>query len=170
MYNGLSKFTNTKRKFMHPALLPFLMAFVACCLWLKYAEVGPGDMSIIIKCNGTGLLVSVYCIFQFIKYSRGPEKIKAERNSLVALAITCVILAKVKFAEKTATNEHILSWFGPLCSAITMVMLGSPLFSLKRVFRTRRTDSLSFPLAVMSTVYQLPNRIFLLDKSPIDSA
>lgn len=140
--------TLTFHKSISVPVHPYIFTLVSTALWLRYAILT--NARTMILCNALGLMISIYCIFMYIKYSAGDAKLAVEKSVLFYVLLLFKILAVAKFY----VNEYTLAWLGPVCSASSIVMLASPLLSLGKVWKFRTTRgylSFSFTLASLIT-------------------
>ncbi|CAB3979584.1 Sugar transporter SWEET1 [Paramuricea clavata] len=125
--------------------LPFLVTAFSCFMWIMYG-ITKRDSTITFV-NMIGMtLQCMYLICHFIYSKTEP----VFRHTLYILLLTCTLLSYFKLY--IPTEEESLSTMGMTCVIITVIMFGSPLVALANIFRTKTTESLSFPLCVMTVV------------------
>ncbi|KAJ3049781.1 hypothetical protein HK097_009223 [Rhizophlyctis rosea] len=116
----------------------------SCTFWLKYGILLPNQAIIIV--NGTGLLLSIYCLMIFHRYH--DRRDQTEKHLATTFLFTLVILAYVRFNSQSPTITHQL---GFLACAMSMIMFGAPLLSLRQVLATRNPyPHITLPTAATS--------------------
>ena len=108
---------------------------------------------IVINCKGsisvpllTILLTTNFTFYTSFLFQTEP----VFRHTVYILLLTCSLLSYLKLY--IPTEEESLDKMGMTCVVITVIMFGSPLVALANIFRSKSTESLSFPLSVMTVV------------------
>ncbi|KAI9205487.1 sugar efflux transporter for intercellular exchange-domain-containing protein [Polychytrium aggregatum] len=130
------------------SILPFLSTFANCCFWLKYG-VMLGESSICWT-NAVGVIITVYALYQCHNHCESERtRAKIEKRILVTVGVVLSVLTAIKLSY----GPEILSWVGFLCCALTMVMFGTPLASLRTVIQAKSAHGhLSLPMILISFV------------------
>ncbi|XP_028411386.1 sugar transporter SWEET1-like [Dendronephthya gigantea] len=125
--------------------LPFLITSFSCFMWIMYGITKRDSTIVFVNTIGM-ILQSLYLICHFI-YSKTEPVFK---HTCYILLLTFTLLSYFKLY--IPTEDESLQSMGMTCVIITVIMFGSPLVALANIFRSRSTESLSFPLCVMTVV------------------
>mgnify|MGYP002804036410 CR=1 FL=1 len=125
--------------------LPFLITAFSCFMWITYGLTKRDSTIVFVNVIGM-TLQCLYLICHFIYSKTEP----VFRHTVYILLLTCSLLSYLKLY--IPTEEESLDKMGMTCVIITVIMFGSPLVALANIFRSKSTESLSFPLSVMTVV------------------
>jgi solute carrier family 50 protein (sugar transporter) len=110
------------------------------------------DESLMYVVNGIGLLVSALCLGLYYRHSE--DKALVERQIIYAFLFLVSVLSYVRFFYPIVPT--ILEQLGLLACVFSIIMFGSPLFSLSRVIRSGSVQGhLSLPVASLSFAVSL---------------
>ena len=118
-------------------LLPFLSLFVNCVIWTLYGIL-KNDFTVLVP-NVLGILCGLFCVFIYHKYSSGLHKGK---EYMISAGI--VIFALILYASNAANFIALLG------CVFAVILMGSPLATLKIVIETQNTDSMPFGTSLMA--------------------
>lgn len=125
--------------------LPFLVSAFCCFMWTTYG-IAKKD-STIVFINAIGVtLQCIYLICHFI-YSKTEPVFK---HTVYIVLLTCSILAY--FNLYITDEQESIKKMGLACCVITVLMFASPLASVAKIYQTQSTETLSFPLSLMTVV------------------
>jgi len=125
--------------------VPFISSFMNCLLWISYGYLVQNSTVGLV--NVVGLVSSIYYIFVY--YSAASRLEKEKLNKTIAFAAT--ILAAVFFYVFVMSDENDVRFnMGIFASVFSIIMFGAPLGQMLTVIRTKSTESMIFPLAIMS--------------------
>ncbi|XP_046864989.1 sugar transporter SWEET1-like [Xenia sp. Carnegie-2017] len=125
--------------------LPFLITAFSSFMWVMYG-LSKKDSTIVLV-NTIGMILQcTYLICHFI-YSKSEPVF---RHTVYIMLLTCSLLSYFKFY--LPNEEESVNLMGLTCVVITVIMFGSPLLSFAKILRTRSSESLSFPLSMMTVL------------------
>lgn len=126
--------------------LPFVAAAVNCSMWMTYGFIKPDSTVALV--NFVGLCLQMTYIFIYHTYT--DNKYSIRRDFLLALAVvSTVILYYTKFVSDQTSRTTQL---GVACNIGSILFFASPLSTMAEVIQSKSTDSMSFPLSVMSVL------------------
>jgi len=129
---------------------PFISTFMNCLLWITYGYLSANNTVLFVNC--VGLSTSVYYIYVFYTNISRLEKDKLNKTLIMA----GVIISAVYFYGFVMTGENdVVFNMGVFASVFSIIMFGAPLEKMVTVIRTKSTESMIFPLALMSFVCAL---------------
>jgi len=124
---------------------PFIFTFMNCILWITYGYLS--STYVVLCVNMVGLSASVYYIYVY--YSNVSRLEKDKLNKTLSMAAT--LLAAVYFYTFVLSSEYDTAFnMGIFASVFSILMFGAPLEKMLTVIRTKSTESMIFPLALMS--------------------
>ncbi|XP_077290528.1 sugar transporter SWEET1 [Arctopsyche grandis] len=127
---------------------PFVCGILLCGLWHRYGWL-KGDNSIILV-NSIGVLLQLSYVFVYYRYTI--------RKSIVLYQVLAVftILGIVYSYTLYETNEKLaIERTGLISSVVTLIFIAAPLTMLLHVMQVRSTETLPFPIILMSSIVSI---------------
>nr|CAD7592943.1 unnamed protein product [Timema genevievae] len=125
-------------------VLPFLGGTAMSVLMLEYSAMLQDP--VMTNVNIAGLVLNV--MYTMCYYFYASDKAALLTQTLKAFAFVVALLGYAKWEEPSLVEFR----FGVIVTAIMMLLIASPLFSLGEVIRTKSTAMLPFPLILSGTV------------------
>lgn len=123
--------------------LPFISGFLSCVLWLKYGLV-TGEESVVLVNSIGAVLFFIYTVVYFLLTIN-------KRLTLRQFGGACFIIVGICVFTNLSTDYTSVSLvLGILCCVVTILFISAPLSLLVHVIRVKSTESLPFPLIIMS--------------------
>ncbi|KAL0479753.1 hypothetical protein AKO1_007547 [Acrasis kona] len=128
---------------------PFFCMTINCLFWVSYAFLI--EDYVILICNGIGLFLSFYYHFEIHKV------IDNKRNYFYKLAasFSVYLLGMIVSFLFNPETEVAASRLGFICATAAILMIGSPLSSIKYVIEKKNAESIPLLLAVAATANSL---------------
>jgi solute carrier family 50 protein (sugar transporter) len=127
------------------AVAPFLLTSISCICWLGYGVIR-SDRTVIFV-NTVGFIVqSIYLYYYFIK-----TRVKSRLNKLLTFELL-VAVGTYYFVYGDTSQEGKENILGIICMVLNILTIGSPLFDIGQVIRSKSTESLPFMLCVGNMV------------------
>jgi solute carrier family 50 protein (sugar transporter) len=124
--------------------IPFITASLNCSLWMMYGVLKPDTPITFI--NMVGLCLQLLYVAVYHTYAE--MKFKIQRDFVVALA--AVLSISLYYTCLVSDHERVINQMGVFCNIFTIIFFASPLISMAEVVRSKSTETMSFPLTVMS--------------------
>ncbi|XP_058794724.1 sugar transporter SWEET1-like [Phymastichus coffea] len=124
--------------------MPFIGGIGMCVLMLKYALILQDPAMININLFGVATNVA----YMLVYYIYSPHKADVMNKLGKATLFVALVLGYAQIESK----EHVEYRYGILTTILFLVLIGSPLFNLGEIIRTKSTAMLPFPLIFMGTV------------------
>ncbi|XP_065909210.1 sugar transporter SWEET1-like [Dysidea avara] len=124
--------------------LPFVSGILNCALWLAYGSFK--DDGTVMTVNFIGLVLYLCYIVVYFVYTTNKSEVKMH-TGVAFLVIMAVIVYSNYFIND---NDAVLFRLGLLCNFFTVLFFASPLSTMAEVFKTKSTESMSFPLSILS--------------------
>nr|CAD7449110.1 unnamed protein product [Timema bartmani] len=126
------------------AVMPFLGGTAMSVLMLEYSAMLQDP--VMTNVNIAGLVLNV--MYTMCYYFYASDKGALLTQTLKAFAFVVALLGYAKWEEPSLVEFR----FGVIVTAIMMLLIASPLFSLGEVIRTKSTAMLPFPLILSGTI------------------
>ncbi|CAB3376757.1 Hypothetical predicted protein [Cloeon dipterum] len=127
------------------SVLPFLGGCIIGALNLKYAMLLEDSAMLVVSLVGTLMNIAYLAFF----YSYSSCKSDVSKATIQGAVFAFSLLYYAQFWEDP---ELVEDRFGAILTVLMLLLLGSPLFSLGEVIRTKSTTSLPFPIILSGTV------------------
>ena len=124
-------------------MLPFASLVANCAIWTWYGALlneGAGDTTVMLP-NASGMCVGLLASAIYLKYS--PSK------QLPLVAGTIGIVGAVSAAAMTMPSAEVLPYIGYLGDLLAVVLMASPLSTMRSVIQEKSTRSMALPISVV---------------------
>jgi len=127
---------------------PFICGFLSCSFWLRYGIFTSEKSIILVNIIGSSLFF-LYSLVYFVFTVNKKSYIK---QSGIILAILLGVIFYTNSIEELTQAVHVM---GLVCCVVTVCFFAAPLTMLMHVVRVKNSESLPFPLIVMSFLVSL---------------
>ncbi|CAI7992076.1 Sugar transporter SWEET1 [Geodia barretti] len=124
--------------------IPFVAASLNCSLWMTYGVLKPDSPITFI--NMAGLFLQLFYIAVYHTYVE--MKFKIQRDFTIVLVT--VLSISTYYTYLVSDHERVMNQMGVVCNIFTIIFFASPLINMAEVVRSKSTETMSFPLTVMS--------------------
>uniref|UniRef100_T1HM70 Sugar transporter SWEET1 n=3 Tax=Rhodnius TaxID=13248 RepID=T1HM70_RHOPR len=124
---------------------PFVCGVTSCILWATYANIINETALIIVNVFGALLMFS-YIVAYYMFATRKGSLLKQILMVTILITIAQVYIHSIDEFEKA--KSHL----GIICCSVTLTFFAAPLANLAHVIRVQSSESLPFPLILMSLV------------------
>lgn len=131
-------------------MLPFASLVANCAIWTWYGALlneGAGDTTVMLP-NASGLCVGIIASAIYLKYS--PSK------QIPLVAGTIGIVGAVSAAAMTMPSAEVLPYIGYLGDLLAVILMASPLSTMRSVIQEKSTRSMALPISVVRGSTCLP--------------
>lgn len=123
--------------------LPFISGFLSCVMWLKYGLITQEESIVLVNSIGAALFFIYTVIYYLLTINK--------RLTLRQFGCACLIIAGISIFTNYNDNYTLVSFvLGIMCCVVTLMFISAPLSLLVHVIRVKSTESLPFPLIIMS--------------------
>lgn len=124
---------------------PFVCGVTSCILWATYANLINDTALIFVNIFGALLMFSYIVAYYLFAPRKGPLLKQL-------LIVSSVITITQVYVHSIDELEKATSHLGIICCSVTLTFFAAPLANLAHVIRVQSSESLPFPLILMSLV------------------
>ncbi|KAM7343111.1 sugar transporter SWEET1 [Cochliomyia hominivorax] len=122
---------------------PFICGFLSCSYWVHYGMLSTERSVVLVNTIG----VTLFLIYTLIYYVFTVNKNVYVKQFLIVLT---ALFGIVFYINGIADVEKAQNFMGIVCCIVTVCFFAAPLTNLLHVIRVKNSESLPFPLIVMS--------------------
>ncbi|XP_039296573.1 sugar transporter SWEET1-like isoform X1 [Nilaparvata lugens] len=127
---------------------PFIAGFLSCSLWFRYGLMIEDQATVLVNFIGTILMFA--CVVTYYLFT--PRKKVVMRQMFIVLIVIVVTHLYARYEENT---KLAIKRFGLITCCTSLVFFAAPLSNLYHVIRMKNTETLPFPLILMTWVVSL---------------
>ena len=134
------------------SVLPYIVTFCQCILWISYASVTPGK-SELLPVNIFVCVVEFIYVLIFLRYvdSVGEKRAQLFKTVSTPFIVTSIIVLIALFLSSSGASKFL----GVFAVLSNIVMYGAPLAAVKTVIETRSVKYMPFLLSFIGTIASL---------------
>jgi solute carrier family 50 protein (sugar transporter) len=134
------------------SVLPYIVTFCQCLLWISYASVTPGKLELL-PVNIFVCVVEFVYVAIFLKYVEkiGEKQVQLFRTIGISFGPTVLILGISYFLSAVNASKVL----GVSAVISNIVMYGAPLAAVRTVIETRSVRYMPFLLSFIGTIASL---------------
>lgn len=122
------------------SILPSLSLFTNCIIWSWYGYL-LGDMTVMLP-NLSGTLFGALYSAIYLKY--------ATTTQAPWLLASATVISATTIAALSIPTEHVLPYIGLTGDVLAVILMASPLVTIRTVLAEKSTKSLPFPTSLVS--------------------
>ncbi|XP_013113696.1 sugar transporter SWEET1 [Stomoxys calcitrans] len=122
---------------------PFICGFLSCSYWVHYGMLSNEHSVVLVNCVG----VTLFLIYTLIYYVFTVNKNAYVKLFLFVLTALFGIVFYINTIPEPAQAQNFM---GIVCLIVTVTFFAAPLANLLHVIRVKNSESMPFPLIVMS--------------------
>ncbi|CAJ0597412.1 unnamed protein product [Cylicocyclus nassatus] len=120
---------------------PFLITFLSCAFWLQYGALKRDNVVIFV--NVAGFFLEACYLAYYYRKTRQPRLLRK-----VIAAELAAIAAMLYVVNYGGLRDNGREWLGMICVVMNIASIGSPLFQIGQVIRTKNSESMPLPLCL----------------------